>query len=218
MRIFDFITKSRSKRKEEKERLEQEKKQNQLDREKFDENLEKKIVESEAKLENLKQQFITYSPIDSTGLVQKRTQLDRIRPHKLEIEVSDGGMASTYNAKVVDSFYIQWKQGRTTFKKIISTPPKKYERALIPIIWWKRGLKYYIKKGAEATHDPDASAFDLAQAKFVMKLVEAIAKAETFQEIAKATRGHDRKQQLIFVAGMVIIAIAGIAGTGEYFK
>jgi len=140
----------------------------------------------------------------------------RIGKQRIEIEVIDGERTGFFPAKIIEGYWIEWKEGKETYKKIIGTKPRTFEYKTF--IFWRRGLKYYIKRNAEVTHEPDASAFVLPQAKFAMRIVAAVIKAETFVEIAKATSGKNTKELIIFIAAIVIMGIAGIAGTGGYFK
>lgn len=151
--------------------------------------------------------------IESTKYIEKQ---GRFKKQRIEIEVIDGERASSYTAKIIEGYWIQWKEGRQEHKKIIGTLPRVFEHKIF--IFWRRGLKYYIKRNAEVTHEPDAAAFILPQAKFAMRLVKAVIEAETFVEIAKATKGQDRK---IMTMWMVLVGFMGLLimlGTGGYFK
>jgi len=182
--------------------------------------LEEQIKKDKKALEELRherEKIKSLNPIDATDEVTKRTRMDKIRKQKVEIEVSDTERTITYSAKIEDGIYITWKEGRTKYKKIIATPAKRFERPVAFGLWYARGIKYFIKKHADATHNPDASTFELRQVKFVLRMVQAVKDAEMHNEMAKATKGKT-KEALYFIIALVIVSVVGILGSGGYFK
>lgn len=154
--------------------------------------------------------------IDSTEDTRKKTTFDKIRKLRTEIVVQDHGRDKTYRCET-DGYFLRWREGIKKQEIIIATRPREHETEMIPIIWYRRSLRYYVKKGEKTTHYPNIG-FKLPQAKYAMDLVDAVTEAKTFQEMAKATKGTDRKQLMMWLIAIIIIAIAGIAGTGGYFK
>jgi len=181
-------------------------------------NLDKDIKTAKQEVKTLQDEKAALDEGKNSGIEssQYSVKKGRIGKQRIEIEVLDGERSSFYPAKIIDGYWIQWKDDNEVHKKIIGTRPRTFEYKTF--IFWRRGLKYYIKRDAEITHEPDASAFVLPQAKFAMRIVAAVIKAETFVEIAKATRGKDRKELIIWLVAFVILGLGGIAGSGGYFK
>lgn len=179
--------------------------------------LQAKVQQSKNELKELQTMHEKYHPVDATEEIQKKTIFDKIKKQKVIIEVDDGERQKEYNAKVIDGIYITWKQGRTKFKKIIASQPRRYERSAAFGLWYDRGIKYYILKHAETTKDPKQGSFNVRQIKHSMRLMKAIQDAEMHQEMAKATKGKN-KIELYFIIAIIIISVVGIMASGGYFK
>ncbi len=184
-------------------------------------SLETKIANYKDDMEDLKQemqQLERTGAIHSTDLTSKRGRLDKIRAQRLEIEIRDGERSTYAKAKVVDGFYIEFRYKGKKQRKIIATNPVTFEYEFIPYLLWRRGLKYYTKAHEETTCLAFSNVPKIIQAKVVMKMVRAVAEAETWIEIAKATKGTDRKQLMMWLIAITIISVVGLLVAGDYFK
>ncbi len=102
--------------------------------------------------------------------------------------------------------------------KLLLPSPVTFEYEFIPYLLWRRGLKYYILANQETTCLAFSNVPKIVQAKIVMKMVRAVAEAETWVEIAKATKGTDRKQLMMWLLAITIISVVGLLVAGDYFK
>ena len=103
-------------------------------------------------------------------------------------------------------------------KKIVVTLPVQFEYTVIPILWLKRGLKYYILYGEAVTCAPFSTVPKLVQATLAMDLVYEVAVNEQWKEVSKAAKSTDKKQLMMWLVTVGIIAIVGILASGDYFK
>ena len=183
--------------------------------------LEGKIELSEKQLKELEEKKTALEEAmklgtDSTEDTRKKSAVDKIRKIRTEIVVHKAGRDISYRAET-DGYFIRWREGRYKKDAIIATRPREFETEMIPWLWYRRGFRYYIKHGEKTTHYPNIGV-SLPQIKYAVELTDAVTKAETYKEMAKATKGTDRKQLMMWLIAIVIIAIAGIAGAGQYFK
>jgi hypothetical protein len=149
---------------------------------------------------------------ESSRYIERR----RLRKQRIELEIVDGERATNVKCKIVDGYMLEFKFDGKKQRKIIGTRPRTAEYKVL--IFYRRVLKWYIGRFAEVTHDPEAGALDLPQAKFAMELVNAVVKYRTFVELAKANKGKNTKELIIWVVALVVLGGLGMLTNAGYFK
>ncbi len=214
---FPYYSSWRERKQRAKDDANKKKQQLELKLSTLDQNIVERRLEY-TKLMNEMNQLQNRGAIHSTGITSKQGRLDKIRSQRIELEIKDNERSVIVRAKVIDGYYIEFKYQGKKQKKIIASAPVTFEYEFIPFVIWRRGLKYYMLAHEESTCTPFSTVPKLTQAKIALKVMRAISEAETWIEIAKATKGTDRKQVMMFLIVIGIISIIGILAAGDYFK
>jgi len=184
-------------------------------------DLQHTIDEQKLKVQNYLndiQEIQNYGAVYSTDTVTKKGRMDKIRAQRVEIEVKDGERVTTMKAKVVEGYFIEFRYRGQKQKKIIVTRGIPFEYVFIPFFSWRRGLKFYILAHEEMTCNAFSTVPKLTQAVLAMKIFKAVKEAETWVEVARATKSTDRKVLTMWLVTIGIISIVGILAAGQYFK
>ena len=216
-----FYSKWRAKRRTQKKAKAELARQRTLRKEQFSAELTKKITDQKLEIKAQQKQMATLEQsgaVFSTDFIRKKSKLDKIRAQRIEIEIRDGERSTITTAKVVDGLFIEFRYKGKKQKKIIATKPTIFEYPLIPVLWWRRGLKYYILAYEETTCLPFSTVPKLTQAKLAMGMVGAVAKYKMWYEVARSTQGSNRKELMLWLITIGLVAIVGILASGDYFK